>query len=85
MAQSHKDFCQRGREVFLFANGNLKKVASCKVKPFKVEKIENNSGNEDKEHKSRSVSFEEDKRKLTRIYLWDREGDGWNLLDESRE
>ena len=45
----------------MFANGNLKKVASCKVKPFKVEKIENDSGNGEKEHESKSVSLEEDK------------------------
>ena len=31
-----KVFCQKGRDVFLFANGNIKKVASCKVKPFKT-------------------------------------------------
>ena len=30
-------FCQRGREVYIFANGNIKKVHTCKVKPFKCE------------------------------------------------
>ena len=28
-------FCQKGREVFIFANGHLKKFHMCKVKPFK--------------------------------------------------
>ena len=29
-----KVFCQRGREVYIFANGNIKKIHVCKVKPF---------------------------------------------------
>ena len=32
-----KVFCQRGRDVYLFANINIRKVASCKVKPFKID------------------------------------------------
>ena len=32
-----KVFCQTGREVYLFANGNIKKVHACKVKPFKCD------------------------------------------------
>ena len=31
-----KVFCHRGRDVYLFVNGNIRKVASCKVKPFKT-------------------------------------------------
>ena len=27
--------CQKGREVFVFTNGHLKKFHMCKVKPFK--------------------------------------------------
>ena len=34
-----KVFCQRGKEVYIFANGNLKKVHSCRVKPFKCEVV----------------------------------------------
>ena len=30
-----KVFCQKGREIYLFSNGNIRKVPSCKVKPFK--------------------------------------------------
>ena len=29
-------FCHRGQDVYLFVNGNIRKVASCKVKPFKT-------------------------------------------------
>ena len=31
-----KVFCHRNRDVFIWANGDLKKVADCKVQPFKV-------------------------------------------------
>ena len=30
-----KVFCQKGREVYIFANGHIKKLHACKVKPFK--------------------------------------------------
>ena len=33
-----KVFCHRGRDVWIWANGDLKKVASCKVQPYKVYK-----------------------------------------------
>ena len=32
-----KVFCQKGREVYVFANGHMKKIHSCKVKPFKYD------------------------------------------------
>ena len=32
-----KVFCQKGRDIYLFANGNIRKVPSCKVKPFNAE------------------------------------------------
>jgi hypothetical protein len=31
-----KLFCQRGRDVFVWANGDLTKIASCRVQPYKV-------------------------------------------------
>merc|ERR1712173_4995 len=34
----------RGRDVFVFANGNIKKIADCKVQPYRV--------HEDKEEES---------------------------------
>ena len=30
-----KVFCQKGRDVYLWSTGDLKKVASCKVQPYK--------------------------------------------------
>ena len=33
-------FCHRGRDVFVWANGDLKKVASCKVQPYVVHESE---------------------------------------------
>ena len=32
-----KVFCQKGRDIYLFSNGNIRKVPSCKVKPFNAE------------------------------------------------
>ena len=32
-----KVFCQKGREVYIFANGHIKKIHTCKVKPFRCE------------------------------------------------
>ena len=40
-------FCQKGREVYLFTNGNIRKVASCKVKPFRC--FSSVVGNEEQE------------------------------------
>jgi hypothetical protein len=29
-------FCQRGRDVFVWANGDFMKIESCRVQPYKV-------------------------------------------------
>ena len=45
----------RGRDVYVFANGNLKKIADCKVQPYRVhieEKEENTSRKEIKSDES---------------------------------
>merc|ERR1712237_184281 len=51
----------RGRDVFVFANGNIKKIADCKVQPYKV--------HEDKEEEDTSrkeiIETEEDKEEHT--------------------
>ena len=55
-----KVFCQKGREVYVFANGHIKKLHTCKVKPFKhdpgdvIEKCEN-------EKVVRMKAFDDDK------------------------
>ena len=37
----------RGRDVYVFANGNLKKIADCKVQPYRIHLQENTFRNED--------------------------------------
>ena len=55
-----KVFCQRGKEVYVFANGNIKKLHTCRVKPFKcVNESDNLVGQNDKE-----VSINEEANKV---------------------
>ena len=51
-----KVFCQKGRDVYLWSSGDLKKVASCKVQPYRsnrglppmnLPRQEDTSGDED--------------------------------------
>ena len=51
-----KVFCQRGREVYIFANGNIKKVHVCKVKPFNCDvSIDMEEDDEKKEEKQVTI------------------------------
>ena len=52
-----KVFCQRGREVYIFANGNIKKVHTCKVKPFKCEVVINIEDDQEVEKDPRKVTI----------------------------
>ena len=54
-----KVFCQKGREVYLFANGNIKKVSSCKVKPFLCDlNVEKESLENDRQTKNVCINSE---------------------------
>ena len=61
-----KVFCQKGREIYLFSNGNIRKVPSCKVKPFKTVSSFVDINNDEKSSESnmdktdRRISFEDD-------------------------
>ena len=61
-----KVFCQRGREVYLFSNGNIRKVSSCKVKPFRCDQDNDVETNklELSQTGSKEVTFLEDDRDI---------------------
>ena len=61
-----KVFCQRGREVYLFSNGNIRKVSSCKVKPFRCDQDNDVETNklELSQTGSKEVTFLEDDHEI---------------------
>ena len=63
--------CQRGQSVWLHTNGDIKKVAACKVKPYELVDREEN---EDK-----------DKKVSKKVMLEDRLEDVENLIDPEKE
>ena len=53
-----KVFCQRGRDVYIFANGNLKKLPSCKVRPFVCDSESNSIIENSSDVKSKTVTID---------------------------
>ena len=65
-----KVFCHRGRDVFLWANGDLKKVADCKVQPYKTNEKSDDEEvvtENDKEDGLKVVREDKDKENVTGV------------------
>ena len=71
--------CQRGQSVWIHTNGDIKKVAACKTKPYELLDIE--SPESSKPQKSK----ESQDKKKRKVMLEDGLGDGEDVLDPEEE
>ena len=71
--------CQRGQSVWIHTNGDIKKVAACKTKPYKLLDMESQESPKPPESQQSQVK----KKKI--VMLEDSLGDGEDLLDPEEE
>merc|ERR1712082_424768 len=64
--------CQRGQSVWIHTNGDIKKVAACKIKPYELLKVE-------------SLYFQSQDKKKKVVMLEDGLSDGEDVLDPEEE
>ena len=71
--------CQRGQSVWIHTNGDIKKVAACKTKPYELLEVES------QETPNLPDSQQSQNKKKKIVMLEDGLGDGEDFLDPEKE